>query len=499
MPVRFSLVKATSFRPWSKKSRISGSNTGSSSGFSRNLNGSNAEQFRPDSSGSGYLNRVPEEDLDQRNDDDDDDEEEELEEELEAQGLYRGSYLKLVTFYTLTPLTFVVAFTLLALLPGWAYPLEGNTPNFPSLLPYPLSELIVSAGLWALSHLLRTPVYTFSVLLCTSCKLSHYSFAIVLSTALHAVLSLLLRVIAIPILLIPHYLIYESPNWHDPAFRRVWWVALGWAAVEAIVSIKQGYDYLALYRDVLVDEAHKEEQFIDIEDGGGTKLGPVYSTTQFASPTEATAPFITGSSHDISPPDRDPVSTTAVQEDAERVPLLTRSLELPTANLDSSLDLQIDEDVEQLIAVRERDELEKYYGVPFIRIPVFISCLQRINSLLFSLGITFLLSSAYLRSTTTRTINPNDNLTAVYGKRSDFTYFAPLESFMWRWSLEITRGSNKALTIAVPLIFLVQLFLSLLHSQLVLPKAGVPTVVYIGSLVSLGLFFAGLGVWGALS
>lgn len=92
MPVRFSLAKATSFRPWSKKSRISGSSTGSSSGFSRNLNDSNAEQFRSDGSGSGYLNRVPEEDFDQRNGDGDEDEEEELEEELEAQGLYRGMF-----------------------------------------------------------------------------------------------------------------------------------------------------------------------------------------------------------------------------------------------------------------------------------------------------------------------------------------------------------------------------------------------------------------------
>ncbi|KAJ3732908.1 hypothetical protein DFJ43DRAFT_996268 [Lentinula guzmanii] len=393
---------------------------------------SSPERFRTDS--SGYLDRVPEDgavEFDGRNEDEEDNDEEEIDEELESQGLYRGSYRRLLILYTFVPLTSAVFFTLLALLPTWAYPLQV-APNFPSVLPFPLTELFVSAGLWCLSYMLRTPVYSLSLFICTSCRLFHYSYSTVLSTVVHAIISLLLRIIAVPILLIPRYLIYEIPTWHDPAFKRVWWVALGWAAVEAIVAIKQGFESITLYRDVLVSDTQEEERFIEIEDGA-TKLGQIYGATN----------------------------------------QITRSTEPSPASF--AVELRVEEDVDHLLAVRARGELEKYYGIPFIRIPAFIPCLQRVNALLFSLGVTLILSSAYLQSA------------ILYSLQSWYTHIPTL------------RRSNKMLMIAVPVVFVVQIILSLLHSQLVLPKAGVHTVVYIGSLVSLGVFFAGLGAWDALS
>jgi len=65
--------------------------------------------------------------------------------------------------------------------------------------------------------------------------------------------NLILRQATVPILLIPSTAVYNHPTWRDGSFCRIWWVALGWAAAEAIVGIKQGYDGLALYRDVLVN------------------------------------------------------------------------------------------------------------------------------------------------------------------------------------------------------------------------------------------------------
>ncbi|KAJ3995373.1 hypothetical protein F5050DRAFT_1573738 [Lentinula boryana] len=479
MPVHFSLAKAASFHPWSSiPSTESGPSTGhdihaDNDPASMNRFHSSPERFRTDS--SGYLDRVPEDgavEFDGRNEDEEENDEEEIDEELESQGLYRGSYRRLLILYTFVPLTSAVFFTLLALLPTWAYPLQV-APNFPSVLPFPLTELFVSAGLWCLSYMLRTPVYSLSLFICTSCRLSHYSFSTVLSTVVHAIISLLLRIIAVPILLIPRYLIYEIPTWRDPAFKRVWWVALGWAAVEAIVAIKQGYESITLYRDVLVSDTQEEERFIEIEDGA-TKLGRIYgATNQTARSTEPSpASFAVGSSTDGSlPANTVPQSGLATALDSEssanleRTPLLQRESRGSNIALETSLELRVEEDVDHLMAVRARGELEKYYGIPFIRIPAFIPCLQRVNALLFSLGITLILSSAYLQSA------------ILYSLQS----------------------SNQMLMIAVPVVFVVQIILSLLHSQLVLPKAGVHTVVYIGSLASLGVFFAGLGAWDALS
>jgi len=56
-------------------------------------------------------------------------------------------------------------------------------------------------------------------------------------------------------------------------------------------------------------------------------------------------------------------------------------------------------------------------------------------------------------------------------------------------------GSNSQLLIIAPLPVLLQWFLSVLHTPQVLPRIGVQTFVYVGSMISLGVFFAGLGVW----
>lgn len=103
---------------------------------------------------------------------------------------------------------------------------------------------------------------------------------------------------------------------------------------------------------------------------------------------------------------------------------------------------------------------------------MFVPCLQRIDSFLFSLGFTLVLAWAYLRSPLSFPIGI-DPLPSIY--------------------------SNRALGIAFPVVVLAHLFLSLLHSPAVLPRIGVHTTAYVGLLVGLGGFFTGLGLWGALS
>ncbi|KAJ4495482.1 hypothetical protein C8R41DRAFT_918911 [Lentinula lateritia] len=532
MSVRFSLAKATSFRPWSKKtSTESDIFTGhhmhaDTRPASITRLHSSPERLRADSSGSGYLDRVPENGSVEFDGRDEEENINEIDEEFESQGLYRGSYRRLLVLYAFVPLSFVAFFVLLALLPIWVYPLQ-ITPEYPSVLPFPFPELFVSAGLWCLSYLLRTPIYSLSVLICTSCWLSHEGFPTVLSTVAHAILSLFFRLLAIPILVIPHYLVYDNPTWRDPAFRRVWWVSLGWAAVEGIVAIKQGYANIALYRDVLVHDVHEDERIIEIEDRA-TKLGRIYGATDQITYTAepSLAPLGVGSSERTSPTQSVPLrglATTAISDadassNSERVPLLLqRESRASNIDLETSLELQVEDDIDQLMAVRARDELGKYYGIPFIRIPAFISCLQRANALLFSLGVTLILSSAYLRSTissmswysmnTGPDVLSSDKYLALYVITSDSPSIPSLETFIssaWPWStiqlLPATfKKSNHVLTIGVPVVTILQIVLSLLHSHLVLPKAGVHTVVYIGSLVSLGVFFIGLSVWDALS
>ena len=102
---------------------------------------------------------------------------------------------------------------------------------------------------------------------------------------------------------------------------------------------------------------------------------------------------------------------------------------------------------------------------------MFVPCLQRIDSFLFSLGFELILAWAFLLSPLS--FPPGAEPAPIY--------------------------SNRPLAIAFPLVVVVHLFLSLLHSPPILPWIGVHTTAYVGLLVGLGGFFTGLGLWGVLS
>uniref|UniRef100_A0A0W0FMJ6 Uncharacterized protein n=1 Tax=Moniliophthora roreri TaxID=221103 RepID=A0A0W0FMJ6_MONRR len=461
-----------------------------------------------------------------------------LEEELEEQGLYAGtiafnfysakvlkrkfsgSYRRLLALYALTPVTFVILFIILALVPEVIRSFEDKeTPvgDYPyaHYIPFPIPEVLVAGGTWSLCYLLNDLVLDLSFWLCNiTYRLLFFSThstqsipppisaipSILLSRAVYAAITVLLRLLTIPILLIPQFSSHIKPTWHDFAFRRVWWIGLGWAAFEAIAGIKQGYEGIALYKDVLVDVSMLKKKWA-ITDSSGDATPKVYGATRNASsslPREASTTgmhdqehgFIDGSSSNLQARGRLP-RTPSEDNDDERQPLLGRGrtvsvsvdsvlLGLSAEALHESVETEVEKELDQLVAMRARDDLERVYGIPFVYIPVFISCLQRVNSLLLSIGFILVLSSTYILS-----VRPL--VTPAQVNQSTPPPVGSLNSV------------PNYLAISLPLGIVLQFSLYLLHTQLILPRIGVHTVVYIGLLVSLGLFIAGLALWDAVA
>jgi len=89
-------------------------------------------------------------------------------------------------------------------------------------------------------------------------------------------------------------------------------------------------------------------------------------------------------------------------------------------------------------------------------------------------GLNLLLSSAYLRS-------------PLSLPEADQVHTWPRAS------------SHVPFIINLPLVLLLHASLAMLHSPAVLPHIGAHTAAYVGVLVGIMNFFAGLAVWGALS
>jgi hypothetical protein len=58
--------------------------------------------------------------------------------------------------------------------------------------------------------------------------------------------------------------------------------------------------------------------------------------------------------------------------------------------------------------------------------------------------------------------------------------------------------TNASFYIMFSIVVIIHLALTILHTPMVLPRIGVHTAAYVGILVGLGCFFAGLGMWDAL-
>lgn len=208
-----------------------------------------------------------------------------------------------------------------------------------------------------------------------------------LSCALHTVSALLLRVCSFATLLpiVSNSNIAISTK--SPVFHIVWWTALGWSIAEATIGTAQGYQAISLYKDVLVSvgrkpKARSPSQCPSPRQGNG-------KGKQVASSCDDPRPEL--NAYGTLPKDHATSSTNAAVS-GERQPLLCKgsnvsvttsssfaSLSLhPSIAWDnpaeqgdvdseqSELQVQLDRDIDHLLAFRSREELEELYGMPFI-------------------------------------------------------------------------------------------------------------------------------------
>lgn len=208
---------------------------------------------------------------------------------------------------------------------------------------------------------------------------------------------------------------------------------MGWSFAEVIVAIWQGYEQLALYEDVMIPSARVKE-------------------------------FIRAAV----PPEEQDYDEIEVADLAASTDYL-----IPVQELEDEND-ELEQNLDKLVRIKSREELEQVYGAPVISIPVFITCLQRLDSIILSLGTTLLVAWAYLRSPISLTSPDTQD------------------------SMNLSK-SNTALWVTFPLVCLIQIGLAVLFTPPVLTRIGIHTAAYSSLLVALGLLFGGLAVWDVLS
>ncbi len=261
-----------------------------------------------------------------------------------------GSYRRTVMMYTFVPLISLLLLAFLARCPDMFWPIPDakpipHSPYFPS--PYP--EFLLSSALWSLGYLLRMPIYTVVSFLTR--RLSPFVTTFVFHL-IYAIVYNLLRISSSPILRLRTLMDHPRPVWTDPVFRTVWWLSLGWAAIDVAVGIIQSYSQIALYRNVMVPE----DRIAQI-------LAQAYgSRTDLVSQSEEILPLsprCEGNSNGSFPP-----ASWGVSDDT-RAQQQKASCSKPLS-ADEAIGLAVDQDLEQLANLKERQDLEEIYGFPVI-------------------------------------------------------------------------------------------------------------------------------------
>ena len=235
--------------------------------------------------------------------------------------------------YTFVPLVSLFLLVLLAACPSLFWPLEGDIPTkHAPYFPSPIPEVVLSAALWSFGYLLRNPIYTITSFILQ--KL-HPIFTTFIFHAIYVFIYNILRLSSLPILHVRQEMQYGYPSCHDPIFRTVWWLAIGWAIIDVSVSIVQSYTQLALYRNVMVTQERAAEILAE-----GTETPQLLSSSQEILPLSPR--------REDSPKDGEGSSRDA-----------------PTP-VDEAIRLAVDQDLEQLVNLKEREDVEEIYGIPII-------------------------------------------------------------------------------------------------------------------------------------
>ncbi|KAG8863538.1 hypothetical protein FRB96_008278 [Tulasnella sp. 330] len=424
------------------------------------------------------------------------------EDEDDVEELVDIPYSTIIRNYALVPvvsLLFLVSLIALFTL-CWAPTGAHHPPD--STYPYPphIPELLVGAAAWIVSYSLRVPSF-----LITS---SFLGLPLWLSTMLHVTLEEVLRWGALILLGVRlgdspcqelcgdedgENRILE-PSTRDEAFRRVFWVAVGWALVEVCWSISQGYEQLALYKDVLPSSSPTSHALLPRWLSNAYPADPSPTRHSATSDLTSSRPNLHLDTESIShqyvhsavTPD-EPAFASSSYIDAKRPLPHMNSSSLSMSMIRQQdpigvggIERRLDEEMQLLINIQSRTELEMVFGVPPPNIPVLISTLQRLDSILLTIGLTLLLSASFLsnlsHASSSSPTSPTSPTTTIHKN----SYEASIHTLPTFSILVILHTS-----------------LSVMWTEL-LPRIGVHTASYIGLIVSLGVFFGGLAGWGAL-
>lgn len=165
-----------------------------------------------------------------------------------------GSYPHLLRLYTFVPLTSLLTWLLLGVFVPLAFiPKQSHHPH-PKFFPSPLPEFITSSAFWSFSYQLRLPLFSL-----ISSAVKNPNVATVLHVSSHVIVHNLLRLVILPVLHVRDDMQHRFPDYTDYAFFRVWWASLGWAFAEVVVAIWQGYEQLALYKDVMIPSSRVKD------------------------------------------------------------------------------------------------------------------------------------------------------------------------------------------------------------------------------------------------
>lgn len=160
-----------------------------------------------------------------------------------------------------------------------------------------------------------------------------------------------------------------------PAFRRVWWLALGWSLAEVTAGIAQGYETLALYRDVLVPEGDAREFVASAGSAAaaavttgppknGGSNGGSDSTSSLRVADERLRESLSRG-EDAGPAVEVAGSPVRERQQQQQQQASSRSSWAAAAD-DAEIQLEIDNDFDALVAFKAREELEELYGFPAV-------------------------------------------------------------------------------------------------------------------------------------
>lgn len=160
-----------------------------------------------------------------------------------------------------------------------------------------------------------------------------------------------------------------------PAFRRVWWLALGWSLAEVTAGIAQGYETLALYREVLVPEGDAREFVASAGSAAaaavttgppknGGSNGGSDSTSSLRVADERLRESLSRG-EDAGPAVEVAGSPVRERQQQQQQQASSRSSWAAAAD-DAEIQLEIDNDFDALVAFKAREELEELYGFPAV-------------------------------------------------------------------------------------------------------------------------------------